>query len=426
MSKKEGFVLMPFCQPFNKYYKEIYKPALENCGYQVKRADESAKPGPIISDIQRAIWESDLILCEMTKHNPNVFYELGLAHAIGKPVILISHEGEEIPFDFKHIRIIMYNDKNNRWKPELREKIMKATIDIEGAEDVYTGSMETYSAKSSKIRPDDSSHDVGSRMLPAFFPPLLKLFRMKHKEIVEIIIPSYENIRQNYPEFSNYPMHLFESAFDDVYCTFRILPTLELYSGLQNVYCHFDQEISKAKLMTCSNLILIGSSVSNRYTRYYLELANAYFRFGEHGTVEDHDIVDHSGNNCFGAKKSPLHVSMGTQKFYYEKDYALLSAFRLPIPGKSTERRIVILAGCRAFSQVGLGDLLANNDFVKILANAIPIGDYQCVVDFDIYGREPSFNNIKEIWHREDKDHNWKKVNIKNLNEIIFKKFSSL
>ncbi|NOT06249.1 MAG: hypothetical protein HOP27_16780 [Anaerolineales bacterium] len=122
---KKAFVLMPFRPPFNSYYSKIYKPALESAGYDVTRADELFGSRPIIVDIHKLIKESDLILCDMSTRNPNVFYELGLAHALGKPVILISNNIDDIPFDLKHIRTIIYKTDEVEWEKELSESITK-------------------------------------------------------------------------------------------------------------------------------------------------------------------------------------------------------------------------------------------------------------------------------------------------------------
>ena len=81
--KKKCFVLMPFRQPYDTYYTEIFKPALESAGYTVQRADDVFTPGPIMLDIQESIANADLILCVMNERSPNVFYELGLAHGVG-------------------------------------------------------------------------------------------------------------------------------------------------------------------------------------------------------------------------------------------------------------------------------------------------------------------------------------------------------
>ena len=100
---------MPFGRRYDDYYTDIFKPALEVALYGVSRADDLFTPQPIMLDIQKSILEADLILCEMSERNPNVFYELGLAHAIGKPAILVSRKEEDIPFDLRHIRVIVYD-----------------------------------------------------------------------------------------------------------------------------------------------------------------------------------------------------------------------------------------------------------------------------------------------------------------------------
>jgi hypothetical protein len=81
-------------------------------------------------DIQNAIREADLLLCEMSERNPNVFYELGLAHAIGKPAILVSRTTDDIPFDLRHIRVIVYDSQLARWEVRLREGIAAAARSI--------------------------------------------------------------------------------------------------------------------------------------------------------------------------------------------------------------------------------------------------------------------------------------------------------
>jgi hypothetical protein len=125
-NSRRAFVLMPFGPPFNSYYPAIFKPALEAVGYDVTRADDLFKPQPIMLDIQESILAADLILCEMSGRNPNVFYELGLAHAVGKPAILISRREEDIPFNLRHVRVILYDFTEAGWEAKLRADIEAA------------------------------------------------------------------------------------------------------------------------------------------------------------------------------------------------------------------------------------------------------------------------------------------------------------
>ena len=134
---KRAFVLMPFKEPYNSYYPTIFKPALEAAGYSVKRADDLYAPHPIMLDVQNSILEADLILCEMSERNPNVFYELGLAHAIGRPSVLVSRNEEDIPFDLRAVRVILYDYRQAGWEAKLKEAITKAADAVRNLRDIW-------------------------------------------------------------------------------------------------------------------------------------------------------------------------------------------------------------------------------------------------------------------------------------------------
>lgn len=123
---KKAFVLMPFKEPYNSYYAAIYKPALEAASYSVTRADDLYTPRPIMLDIQQSISEANLILCDMSERNPNVFYELGLAHALGKPAILVARKEDDIPFDLRHVRIVIFDYVLPGWEEKLKQNILAA------------------------------------------------------------------------------------------------------------------------------------------------------------------------------------------------------------------------------------------------------------------------------------------------------------
>ena len=127
---KKAFVLMPFNSQMDSYYSEIYQPALEAAGYAVAKADDIFAPRPIMTDIQDGIVSADVILCEMTGQNPNVFYELGLSHAIGKPAILVSNRQDDIPFDLRYIRVILYDQAEVGWDGKLREQVAAAARSV--------------------------------------------------------------------------------------------------------------------------------------------------------------------------------------------------------------------------------------------------------------------------------------------------------
>ena len=129
------FVLMPFDDDLTEIYNSIIKPVVESDEFDLvcKRADELKTNKAIIQDIWKAICESRLIIADLTRLNPNVMYELGMAHTVGKETILIYQKEEEIkfPFDLAHIRRIEYtNDAVGGKQLELELKaIMRNVLD---------------------------------------------------------------------------------------------------------------------------------------------------------------------------------------------------------------------------------------------------------------------------------------------------------
>lgn len=83
-----------------------------------------------MSDIWKFTKEADIVLADLTGKNPNVFYELGLAHAISKPVILVTESEEDIPFDLRAIRIIKYDKNIHDWGKKLETAITKSISEI--------------------------------------------------------------------------------------------------------------------------------------------------------------------------------------------------------------------------------------------------------------------------------------------------------
>ena len=124
------FVMMPFGDPFDSYYDKIYKPAIESLNFTVKRADSLFRPSPIIKDIWEYINNSKILVADITQLNANVMYELGLSHAIAKPVIIISDTIENVPFDLRFLRILIYDTKKPDWSEDLRNKIINSITEI--------------------------------------------------------------------------------------------------------------------------------------------------------------------------------------------------------------------------------------------------------------------------------------------------------
>jgi hypothetical protein len=118
------FVMMPFAAPLGNYYEKVYKPAIEKAGLKPARADaEIFGTGKIMDQVWSGINAAKVLVAEMTTRNPNVFYELGLAHALKKPVVLVSSNEGDVPFDLKHIRVIYYDVTDPFWGTKLLDKV---------------------------------------------------------------------------------------------------------------------------------------------------------------------------------------------------------------------------------------------------------------------------------------------------------------
>lgn len=109
--KPKAFIVMQFTEDYNQLYTEVIKPVCESYGLEVERADEFYTATPIIQDIVKSIKNASVIIAEITPDNPNVFYEVGYAHAIEKPTILLSDvKREKLPFDISGFRTLFYEN----------------------------------------------------------------------------------------------------------------------------------------------------------------------------------------------------------------------------------------------------------------------------------------------------------------------------
>jgi hypothetical protein len=110
-AKGKVFVVMQFSAPYDHLHTEVIKRICEEFDLEAYRADDVFGPGVIIADIARGITEAEVVIAEITPSNPNVYYELGYAHAINKPVILLADRANaKLPFDVAPFRTLFYDN----------------------------------------------------------------------------------------------------------------------------------------------------------------------------------------------------------------------------------------------------------------------------------------------------------------------------
>lgn len=123
LSKRYIFVLMPFSQEFDDTYHLAIKETAQELGFKCQRADEIQHNAGILPMVFQAIEAAHLVIADMTGRNPNVCYELGYAHGLGKEVILLTQDVNDIPFDLRGFNHIIYGGKLAYLKSALRKRI---------------------------------------------------------------------------------------------------------------------------------------------------------------------------------------------------------------------------------------------------------------------------------------------------------------
>ena len=116
-------VMMPFAAEFNGVFKAI-QAGVAAAGFRSERSDNLWLHTKVIQTIVTLICQSGIIIADCSGRNANVFYETGIAHMLGKEVILIAQSMADIPFDLQHLSIIPYLNNG--------EGLQKLTKDLQG------------------------------------------------------------------------------------------------------------------------------------------------------------------------------------------------------------------------------------------------------------------------------------------------------
>lgn len=127
--EKRCFVAMPFDGTCDSPYYNAILPACMGLDIKCIRIDEDWSQGAIMQDIINGLFDSDMVVANITGANPNVYYELGISHALPYPnkTIMIAKHGTEFPFNIRAYKIIQYNDESKEGlevlKGQLKERM---------------------------------------------------------------------------------------------------------------------------------------------------------------------------------------------------------------------------------------------------------------------------------------------------------------
>jgi hypothetical protein len=121
--KTDIFVLMPFNIEMNNIYTNHIKELGKELNLNILRADDFFSPKPFMEKVWDGICASQLVVADCTQKNPNVFYEIGIAHTVGKKVVLITRSVDDIPSDIVHFDYILYDENTPDGTKNLIEKL---------------------------------------------------------------------------------------------------------------------------------------------------------------------------------------------------------------------------------------------------------------------------------------------------------------
>ncbi len=145
MPQKLCFVIAPIGEPdsdtrkrSDQVLKHVIEPPCQAGGYNVVRADKIYKPGLITMQVIEKVLSADLVVADLTEHNPNVFYELAVRHAAQKHIIHLIAKEEEIPFDLSDYRTIRVDHQDLDVVASAKEEIRRQISEIERGAPVQT------------------------------------------------------------------------------------------------------------------------------------------------------------------------------------------------------------------------------------------------------------------------------------------------
>jgi hypothetical protein len=160
--KVRCFIVMPFSLEWSNDVHRTLSGACKATSVQPVRGDDVFTPTDILVDIWHSINGADFVIADITGRNPNVLYELGIAHTLAKPVLIISRNAADIPIDLSTRRIILYGQSEGDWREDLGIKVTKAIKEILGTYALNSTEPHLEERIAAPARPSTIEHAKGS------------------------------------------------------------------------------------------------------------------------------------------------------------------------------------------------------------------------------------------------------------------------
>jgi hypothetical protein len=160
--KVRCFLVMPFSLEWSNDVHRTLSDACKAASVQPVRGDDVFTPTDILVDIWHSINGADFVIADITGRNPNVLYELGIAHTLAKPVLIISRNAADIPIDLSTRRIILYGQSEGDWQEGLAIKVTKAIKEILSTYGLKSTEPDLEERIAAPARPDAIEYAKGS------------------------------------------------------------------------------------------------------------------------------------------------------------------------------------------------------------------------------------------------------------------------
>jgi len=236
MTNKTCFIISPIGEQSSETRKRsdsilkyVIDPAAYESGYETIRADQISEPGMITSKIINHIVNDPLVIADLTGHNPNVFYELAIRHAIKKPLIQIMKKGEKIPFDIAGMKTI-FVDHHDLGSAEDAKKEIIAQIKALEKDPSISESPISIALDLQSLKTSDS---IEQRSLADIMTMMTEL----SSSITDLTVEQKGWIRKDYPDLASkyteinekYQSLKYKSLIDPkIYKNFEhVIPVLE-------------------------------------------------------------------------------------------------------------------------------------------------------------------------------------------------------
>jgi hypothetical protein len=147
-----AFVLMPFAAEFDDVFLHIIRTPLTEISFETLRAADASSSRNIMHDVIQGIFDADLVIADLTGANPNVYYELGIAHAFGKKVVLLTQDIDEVPFDLRAYRVVTYSTHFARVE-EAKDLVRAAAVGVRDGTSHFGSPVSDYLATAASRPP---------------------------------------------------------------------------------------------------------------------------------------------------------------------------------------------------------------------------------------------------------------------------------